>query len=72
MHYFCTVSLVYLINLKVKNGANINEKDNKGYSPLHHASRNGLVETVELLINKGADINDKSNKGFTALHLGIY
>lgn len=37
----------------IKLGADINEKNNTGSTPLHGASLNGYGECMELLIRKG-------------------
>ena len=38
-------------------GTDVNTKDSKGKTPLHHAAYWGHEEIVELLIAKGADVN---------------
>ncbi|MDC0065845.1 ankyrin repeat domain-containing protein, partial [Verrucomicrobia bacterium] len=38
-------------------GTDVNMKDSKGKTPLHHAAYWGHEEIVELLIAKGADVN---------------
>ncbi len=37
-------------------GANLNDIDNDGDSPIIYASRGGHVDVVELLLSRGADI----------------
>ncbi|MBQ6002370.1 MAG: ankyrin repeat domain-containing protein, partial [Synergistaceae bacterium] len=51
------------------NGANVNAKDNKGYTALMWAAEKGHTEIAEMLINHGADVNAENNSGFTALML---
>ncbi len=46
-------------------GANINEPDEKGYTPLMHAVWSGNIEAVKMLIDKGSDINLKDKSGYT-------
>jgi ankyrin repeat protein len=36
---------------------NVNEKDNRGMTPLHNAASHGYVEICKLLLNNGADVN---------------
>ena len=49
-------------------GADVNEKDEKGATPLHGAAFTGRMEVVELLIANGADVNAKAEDGSTPLH----
>jgi ankyrin repeat protein len=51
----------------LENGADVNAKNNDGYTALMTASREGHKEIVELLIKNGADVNVKNNDGGTAL-----
>ena len=48
-------------------GADVNAKDNHGYTPLHWAADGGHKEVAELLIAKGADVNAKNKYGDTPL-----
>jgi len=50
-------------------GADVNAKDEGGWTPLHQAAWNGRKEIVELLITKGADVNTKDMSGRTPLDL---
>jgi len=54
--------------LLIAKGADINAKDEYGWTPLHYAAIKGQKEVVELLIAKGADINSKNQSGETPLH----
>ena len=50
--------------------ANINAKDEHGYTRLHHAASNNDTPAVVAFVKAGADVNAKSDKdGFTPLHL---
>ena len=42
----------------LQKGADINARDNRGISPLQHATSSGHAEVIEFLIAKGA-IEDK-------------
>ena len=49
-------------------GANINEPDSSGYTPVMHAVLSGNIETVKTLLNAGADVNARDKEsGNTAL-----
>lgn len=47
----------------------VNDKDEAGYSPLHHASRNAFFESVKILIQAGAEVDSKNLFGETPLYL---
>lgn len=51
----------------ISEGANVNEPDIRGYTPLWHAIWSGNIETVQVLLNKGADVNAKGKNGYNAL-----
>ena len=53
-------------------GANLEEKNDKGWTTLEKASYWGYKEVVELLIEKGALVNDKTDSGMTALMWASY
>ena len=48
--------------------ADVNAKDEFGYTPLHHADWNAHTEIAGLLITTDADVNAKGDKGSTPLH----
>jgi ankyrin repeat protein len=48
-------------------GADVNEKDESGWTPIHYASDN--LEVVVFLVSKGADVNAKGNMGWTPLDM---
>ena len=48
-------------------GADVNAKDDDGWTPLHQATDEGHKEIVELLIAKGADVNATDEDGETPL-----
>jgi len=56
----------------INEGADINEQDSKGYTPLMYAVWSGKTETVKTLIHKGADINKADNYGWTPLFWALY
>jgi ankyrin repeat protein len=49
-------------------GADVNAKNQRGWTPLHGAAVDGSKEVGELLIAKGADVNAKDKHGRTPLH----
>ncbi len=49
------------------NGAEINTKDDEGWTALMWASDKGYEKIAEYLVSRGADINARDNYGWTAL-----
>ena len=52
----------------IKNGANVNAKNNYGDTPLHIAANHGCKKICEILIKRGAGVNAKGNCDNTPLH----
>ena len=46
-------------------GADVNQRDDDGYTPLHHAAARGDNELILYLVSKGADVNAVSRRGQT-------
>jgi len=59
------------VELALKLGANINQKDQMGNTPLHWAAKEGHLEVVKYLIKHGAKINEKNKNGDTPLSLAF-
>jgi hypothetical protein len=53
-------------------GANVNDSDVHGNTPLHKAAYRGRQDIAELLLDKGADVNAKDKNGATPLHRAAY
>ena len=49
-------------------GANVNQQDNNGRTPLHWAAYNGHQAIVQALIDAGANVNQQNYDGRTPLH----
>ncbi len=60
------------VQLLLSRGANVNEKNRMGWTPLHTAIRNRRLALIEPLLAKGADINATDNRGQTPLMAAIY
>ncbi|RFU34748.1 hypothetical protein B7463_g1600, partial [Scytalidium lignicola] len=59
-----------LITLLLAHGANVNDIDADGNTPLHLAAKNlQHVETVKFLLSQGADVNARNSEGNTPLHV---
>ncbi|HUF47892.1 MAG TPA: ankyrin repeat domain-containing protein [Vicinamibacterales bacterium] len=55
-------SLKYLVE---ELGADVNARDNEGYTPLHHAAARGDNEMILYLVSRGADVTAVSRRGQT-------
>ncbi len=71
MHLALFDNLNEISKFLIQMGAEINEKDNLGVTPLHVASLKGNIEIAELLLEKGADVNIIANNGSTPLFSAI-
>jgi ankyrin repeat protein len=49
-------------------GSDVNQLDERGDTPLHHAALAGRVSAAELLLDHGADLNARNRFGATPLH----
>jgi ankyrin repeat protein len=58
-----------LVKSLLQKGANVNEPDSLGWSPLHFAAYKGNKQTAEVLLNNGAIVNAKANNDVSPLHL---
>ena len=57
------------VKLLFSEGSDVNEKDDKGMTPLHYAAYYGQREVAKVLIAKGANVNATDASGQTPLHL---
>lgn len=58
-----------IAKLLVEYGADVNAKQQEGYTPLHEAAQNGQLEMVMLLLEHGADPDGRMDDGRTPLTL---
>ncbi|KAG9398900.1 hypothetical protein AC1031_013984 [Aphanomyces cochlioides] len=61
-------NLVQVQSLLADSGANVNFKDQSGYTPLHMASRGGHLTLVQVLLAHGATVDELDEDRWTALH----
>ncbi len=68
LHYAVETGDYDLVNLLIKNGANVGIQDRNGKTALHYAAASNKDEIVRLLLKEGAneEIKDKSNETFLA------
>ncbi|MFS7975939.1 putative ankyrin repeat-containing domain-containing protein [Helianthus anomalus] len=71
LHKVATINDVNGLEKCLAEGANVNGKDQNGWTALHRAAFKGRVESVELLLDHGARVDLVDNTGFTALHRAV-
>jgi len=58
-----------VVELLLRNGADVNRQDNCGVTALSLAARKSSVERVSMLLKYGASVSVTDNEGMTALHV---
>ncbi len=56
-----------MVEILLRNGANVNAKNNEWDTPLMKAADIGHYDTAKLLLNSGSDVNTSNKYGNTAL-----
>jgi ankyrin repeat protein len=69
LHWAAENGLVDIAALLIEQGADVDEKDQFGNTPLHLALR--YPDMVRLLLDSGADVNARNAMGNTPLHLAV-
>ena len=60
---------IEIVELLLKNGADVNDRNKDGSTPLHFATQgDNKVDIVDLLLKNGAYIHSKNKDGWTPLH----
>ena len=68
----CKEGSLQQINEAIRNGANVNARNNDGFTPLMFAAvRNPNPEITKALIDGGAKVDARDAKGYTALMYGL-
>jgi ankyrin repeat protein len=69
IHSASSISSYPLVKLLVDKGADLNARQQGGFTALHSAAGHGATEIVTLLLDKGADWQAKTDTGETALSI---
>lgn len=64
-----SVSNPALVRYLIGKGANVNQANGYGWTPLMYAVNRGNMESVQLLLDAGADVNAVNDKGWNALQV---
>jgi ankyrin repeat protein len=67
LHWAASLGLAEMARLLIDNGADVNVRNEEGYTPLHWAAGEGQKELVVILIIHGADVNAHNKRGWTPL-----
>ena len=59
------------VEMLLKKGANPNERDNMGWSALHHAVSSGGLAVTKLLVEAESDIHAKTSNGATGTRVQV-
>src|SRR6266702_2945228 len=68
---FLWVTRAEAVEVLIRNGADVNARDESNSTPLHLASSEREVDSMQLLIQYGADVNSRDKTNSTPLHRGL-
>lgn len=71
LHFAAHDGRMDVARLLLSKGAEVNSKDDAGFTPLHVAAFSDHAEIVELLLSHQADIDAKNHSGLTALMVAV-
>jgi len=71
LHCACSNKKSDIINFLIKQGIDLNIRNNNRETPLHKVSFKGNLEIAEILINNGANVNARDKNYNTPLHFAV-
>ena len=60
------------VKFLIKSGADVNEKNNSNFAPIHFAILTGDLRFLKIVVEHGADLDAQDLYGNTALHLAVF
>jgi len=72
IHWAAMKGNIEIFNLIILQGIDINEQDNKGYTPLMTSVQYGHIPLMTFIISKGAKLETEDKTGDNALHWAAY
>ncbi|XP_058809025.1 serine/threonine-protein phosphatase 6 regulatory ankyrin repeat subunit A-like [Phymastichus coffea] len=69
LHLATRHKLTFILNVLLRNGADVKAIDSYGRTVLHYACQYNNAEAFDILMDFGADINVQDKKGFTPMQL---
>lgn len=69
LHYAAFYKMEHAAIILIKNGADVNARNEAGKTPLHYAASHGQTEIVRRLLEAGADPDVKDKNNYTPLLL---
>lgn len=69
LNWTCSFGYLDVASTLIIYGANVNDADRTGMTPLHVACKNNFLELVRLLLNENADRTRVNNQGHLAADL---
>ncbi len=69
---FSTKGKIDKVRTLLQSGADVNCRDEKGWTSAHWASARGYMDVLDLLIKEGSELTAISNNGLTLLHVAAW
>nr|XP_029708093.1 ankyrin-3-like [Aedes albopictus] len=69
LHWAIIYDHMYMVQLLIGKGADINVQNTDGWSALHYAVYHKRIDITNLLIDKGINVNCRSKSKWNALHI---
>jgi len=67
IHAAAAAALIDVARSLIERGADVNARQQAGFTPLHEAAMTGKIEFARLFLDHGADVNARTEDGRTAL-----